>query len=76
MLSLNDFCIISPCTVSVVFTMEWPDRWNHLRKILERNGPFSPESFKPGSEVFININKLLNAYYKLTNKSDALYNDI
>ena len=26
---------------------EWEGRWGHVRKILERKGPFSPPSFEP-----------------------------
>lgn len=37
--------------------MDWFDRWNHLKKVLERSGPFAHEQFNPGPEVtdfFIN----------------------
>ncbi|XP_005098883.1 NEDD8-activating enzyme E1 catalytic subunit [Aplysia californica] len=30
--------------------VEWPGRWNHLKKILERNGPFAHPDFEPSSE--------------------------
>ena len=27
-------------------------RWNHVRKLLERSGPFSHKKFKPSPELF------------------------
>lgn len=33
-------------------SVDWPNRWNHLQKILKRSGNFSPNDFTPGSEVF------------------------
>ena len=32
-----------------------PDRWSHVRKLLERSGPFSHEKFKPSPELFKKI---------------------
>lgn len=29
---------------------EWPDKFNHIRKILGRSGPLSPAEFQPGIE--------------------------
>ena len=29
-----------------------PGRWNHVRKLLERRGPFSHENFEPSPELF------------------------
>lgn len=26
---------------------DWPGRWNHVRKLLERRGPFTHPSFEP-----------------------------
>ncbi|KFM63145.1 Trans-Golgi network integral membrane protein 2, partial [Stegodyphus mimosarum] len=28
--------------------MDWQGRWNHIAKVLERNGPFAHEDFSPG----------------------------
>lgn len=33
-------------------TTDWPDRWNHLRKFLERNSPFAHPEFEPSPENF------------------------
>jgi len=30
---------------------DWPNRWGHLKKILERKGPFSPPSFEPSPDI-------------------------
>ena len=30
---------------------DWPGRWSHLQKILERSGPFAHPEFEAGSEV-------------------------
>lgn len=40
--------------------MDWPDRWNHLKKILERNGPFAHEQFNPGCESLNFIQEVCN----------------
>jgi hypothetical protein len=32
---------------------EWPDRFNNLRKILERSSPFAHPDFEPSSDVCI-----------------------
>ncbi|KAG8181183.1 hypothetical protein JTE90_010955 [Oedothorax gibbosus] len=32
--------------------MDWPDRWNHVEKILDRNGPFAMEDFAPNQQGF------------------------
>ena len=32
-----------------------PGRWNHVRKLLERSGPFCHEKFKPSPELFKKI---------------------
>ncbi len=35
---------------------DWPGRWNHVRKLLERGGPFAHPDFEPSPEVkFDNI---------------------
>lgn len=31
-------------------------KWNYLRKILERSGPFQQESFEPSSEILEFLN--------------------
>lgn len=31
---------------------EWSDRWSHLKKILERTGPFTHSDFEPSPETF------------------------
>jgi len=31
----------------------WPDRWNHVSKLLERTGPFAHPDFEPGAQVGI-----------------------
>jgi len=30
---------------------DWPGRWNPVRKLLERNGPFAHETFEPSSQI-------------------------
>ena len=35
--------------------IDQPGRWNHVRKLLERSGPFSHEKFKPSPELFKKI---------------------
>ncbi|XP_029635081.1 NEDD8-activating enzyme E1 catalytic subunit isoform X1 [Octopus sinensis] len=32
---------------------EWGDRWSHLKKILERSGPFTHSDFEPSPETLI-----------------------
>ena len=32
-----------------------PGHWSHVRKLLERSGPFSHEKFKPSPELFKKI---------------------
>lgn len=32
-------------------TNNWPDRYNHLKKILERSSPFLQPNFQPGSDI-------------------------
>ncbi|XP_064632664.1 NEDD8-activating enzyme E1 catalytic subunit-like isoform X2 [Lineus longissimus] len=31
--------------------VEWPDRWNHLCKFMERTGPFAHPDFEPSKEM-------------------------
>ena len=31
---------------------DWPGRWNPVRKLLERNGPFAHEDFAPSPQIF------------------------
>jgi len=31
--------------------VDWPDRWHHIDKFLERTGPFCDPSFTPGDDV-------------------------
>uniref|UniRef100_A0A0B7B6L3 NEDD8-activating enzyme E1 catalytic subunit n=2 Tax=Arion vulgaris TaxID=1028688 RepID=A0A0B7B6L3_9EUPU len=33
--------------------VEWPGRWDHLKKILERTGPFAHPDFEPSPETLI-----------------------
>lgn len=30
---------------------EWPGRWNHVRKLLERPGPFNNSNFDPSPDI-------------------------
>ena len=30
---------------------DWPGRWNHVTKLLERRGPFTHPNFEPSSEM-------------------------
>ncbi|XP_074644580.1 NEDD8-activating enzyme E1 catalytic subunit-like [Tubulanus polymorphus] len=30
---------------------DWPDRWNHVKKFLERTGPFAHPDFEPSDEL-------------------------
>jgi len=30
---------------------DWPGRWDSVRKLLERNGPFAHESFEPSAQI-------------------------
>ena len=32
-------------------TEDWPGRWIHIRKLLERRGPFSHATFQPSPEM-------------------------
>ena len=34
-------------------SVDWPDRWNHVSKILERTGPFAHPDFEPGTAVSV-----------------------
>lgn len=34
-------------------TCEWEGRWNHIKKFLERSGPFTHPDFEPSAEVII-----------------------
>lgn len=34
-------------------TCEWDGRWNHIKKFLERSGPFTHPDFEPSTEVTI-----------------------
>uniref|UniRef100_A0A1D1XTA4 NEDD8-activating enzyme E1 catalytic subunit n=1 Tax=Anthurium amnicola TaxID=1678845 RepID=A0A1D1XTA4_9ARAE len=42
-------------------TKDWPDRWSHLYKILDRRGPFADPSFTPGhgDDILLNNCKVL-----------------
>jgi len=31
--------------------VDWPGRWSHLKKMLERSGPLTPPSFQPSPEL-------------------------
>ncbi len=31
--------------------LDWPGRWDHVRKFLERTGPFAHPDFEPSTEV-------------------------
>lgn len=37
-------------------TMNLSKKWNYLRKILERSGPFQQESFDPNPEILDFLN--------------------
>lgn len=39
---------------------DWEGRWNHVKKFLERPGPFTHPDFEPSTEV-----KLKHLYYLL-----------
>lgn len=30
---------------------DWEGRWNHVKKFLERSGPFTHPDFEPGTQV-------------------------
>ena len=32
-------------------SLDWPDRWNHLRKLLERGGPLAHPEFEASPEL-------------------------
>lgn len=32
---------------------DWSGRWNHVRKFVERSGPFAHPDFEPSTEVGI-----------------------
>ncbi|XP_054719605.1 NEDD8-activating enzyme E1 catalytic subunit-like [Uloborus diversus] len=40
--------------------MDWQDRWNHISKLLDRNGPFAGEDFTPGKKVFEFVQSICN----------------
>ena len=31
--------------------LDWPGRWNHIKRFLERDGPFAHPDFEPSPEV-------------------------
>jgi len=38
---------------------DWPDRWKHIEKLLERSGPFAEADFEPSSEVTLTKNTVI-----------------
>ena len=38
--------------------VDWPGRWNHIKKLLERGGPFAHPDFEPSPEVILNLHIL------------------
>lgn len=38
---------------------DWPGRWNHVRKLLERRGPFTHPSFEPSPSVLSEMRRSL-----------------
>lgn len=44
---------------------DWEGRWNHVKKFLERSGPFTHPDFEPGTQV-------RNTYFKLKKKQTTV----
>lgn len=44
---------------------EWGGRWDHVKKFLERPGPFTHPDFEPSTEVrkCLTLMDILNRYY-------------
>ena len=43
---------------------DWSGRWNHLKKLLERRGPFSPSTFVPSSGIILSIlNSIISFFF-------------
>lgn len=40
-------------------TSDWDDRWNHIKKFLERSGPFMHPDFEPSTEVIFAVRNLI-----------------
>ncbi|XP_071504733.1 NEDD8-activating enzyme E1 catalytic subunit-like [Diadema antillarum] len=40
-----------PMTVDDNDAAEWPGRWDHIKKLLERSGPFATPEFEPSPEL-------------------------
>ncbi|GIY42974.1 NEDD8-activating enzyme E1 catalytic subunit [Caerostris extrusa] len=38
--------------------MEWPDRWSHIEKVLERGGPFAQEEFIAGPQALMGFRNI------------------
>lgn len=36
---------------------DWEGRWNHVKKFLERSGPFTHPDFEPGTQVRNTLSK-------------------
>jgi len=45
------FCIFTCSVKPEAMADDWPDRWKHVQKLLERTGPFAEADFEPSSEV-------------------------
>ena len=39
------------CDATTASTLDWPDRWNHLKKLLERGGPLAHPEFEASPEL-------------------------
>lgn len=52
---------------------EWEGRWNHVKKFLERSGPFTHPDFEPSTEVTLTSSKMLQAFFLLHLSSAILY---
>lgn len=43
-------------------TFEWEGRWNHVKKFLERSGPFTHPDFEPSTEVTITRRGMIQVF--------------
>lgn len=44
---------------------DWNGRWNHVKKFLERTGPFTHPDFEPSTEVMHKyVYKMMHTYYE------------
>ena len=64
----RDFCFIV-YSVVIQCTMDWPGRWSHVQKLLERTGPLAHPEFEPSTEVDVfRIRPIVCQLYSLSDR--------